>query len=110
MGCSALPWGISLTQGSNPHLLYLLHWQEDSLPLRHRGSREAEENRCRRVTGTLGPRRPGLRSSLTPLARSSAPSLGVCVVPLELSHTGAPLPPDKARGLVSAVREPPWVL
>ena len=25
--------GISLTQGSNPHLLHLLYWQEDSLPL-----------------------------------------------------------------------------
>ena len=25
--------GIFLTQGSNPHLLYLLHWQVGSLPL-----------------------------------------------------------------------------
>ena len=29
--------GIFLTQGSNSCLLGLLHWQEDSLPLRHRG-------------------------------------------------------------------------
>ena len=29
----ALPQGIFLTQGSNPHLLCLLHWQADSLPL-----------------------------------------------------------------------------
>ena len=26
------------TQGSNPHLLWLLHWQADSLPLSHLGS------------------------------------------------------------------------
>ena len=26
------------TQGSNPHLLHLLHWQADSLPLSHLGS------------------------------------------------------------------------
>ena len=30
--------GIFLTQGSNLHLLHLLHWQEDSLRLRHLGS------------------------------------------------------------------------
>ena len=29
----AMPLGIFLTQGSNPHLLYLLHWQVGSLPL-----------------------------------------------------------------------------
>ena len=27
--------GILPTQGSSPHVLSLLHWQEDSLPLRH---------------------------------------------------------------------------
>ena len=31
--------GIFLTQGSNPHVLHLLHWQTDSLPLCHLGSR-----------------------------------------------------------------------
>ena len=31
--CSFLLQGIFLTQGSNPHLLQLLHWQADSLPL-----------------------------------------------------------------------------
>ena len=30
--------GFSPIQGSNPHLLFLLHWQADSLPLRHLGS------------------------------------------------------------------------
>ena len=33
MGCHALLKGIFLTQGSNPHLLYLPHWQMGSLPL-----------------------------------------------------------------------------
>ena len=30
-------WGIFPTQGSNPHLLCLLHWLADSLPLSHWG-------------------------------------------------------------------------
>ena len=33
MGCHALLQGIFLTQGLNPCLLHLLHWQEGSLPL-----------------------------------------------------------------------------
>ena len=33
VGCHALLQGIFPTQGSNPHLLCLLHWQVDSLPL-----------------------------------------------------------------------------
>ena len=33
MGYHALLQGIFLTQGSNPRLLYLLHWQVGSLPL-----------------------------------------------------------------------------
>ena len=37
VGCHFLLQGIFLTQGSNPHLLGLLHWQVDSLLLRHRG-------------------------------------------------------------------------
>ena len=32
-GCHALLQGIFSTQGSNLHLLYLLHWQVGSLPL-----------------------------------------------------------------------------
>ena len=31
--CHSLPQGIFQTQGPNPHLLRLLHWQVDSLPL-----------------------------------------------------------------------------
>ena len=33
VGCHALLQGIFLAQGSNLHLLGLLHWQADSLPL-----------------------------------------------------------------------------
>ena len=38
LGCHFLLQGIFLTQGSNPHLLCLLHWQADSLLLSHLGS------------------------------------------------------------------------
>ena len=31
--CSALLQGTFPTQGSNPHLLHVLHWQAGSLPL-----------------------------------------------------------------------------
>ena len=37
MGCHFILQGIFLTQGSNLHLLYLLCWQVDSLPLHHLG-------------------------------------------------------------------------
>ena len=37
-GCHFLLQGIFPTQGLNPHLLHLLHWQADSLPLDHLGS------------------------------------------------------------------------
>ena len=37
MGCHALLQGIFPTQGSNPCLLCLLHWQMDSLPLAQLG-------------------------------------------------------------------------
>ena len=37
VGCHVLLQGIFLTQGSNPHFLHLLHWQEDSWPLCHLG-------------------------------------------------------------------------
>ena len=35
VGCYFLLWGIFPTQGSNPCLLHLLHWQADSLALCH---------------------------------------------------------------------------
>ena len=41
VGCYAFLQGIFLTQGSNPSLLHLLHWQMDSLPLHHLGHKWA---------------------------------------------------------------------
>ena len=38
VGCHALLQRNFLTQGSNLHLLHLLHWQADSLPQSHLGS------------------------------------------------------------------------
>ena len=38
VGCHFLLQRIFLTHGSNPLLLWLLHWQADSLPLSHLGS------------------------------------------------------------------------
>ena len=36
--CSGLPFqGIFPARGSHPHLLWLMHWQGDSLPLHHLG-------------------------------------------------------------------------
>ena len=37
VGCYAFLQGVFLTQGSNPNLLDLLHWQMGSLPLHHLG-------------------------------------------------------------------------
>ena len=42
LGCHFLLQGISLTQGLNPRLLYLLHWQVGSLPLHHLRSTNKE--------------------------------------------------------------------
>ena len=41
MGCHFLLQGIFLTQGSNPRLLRLLHWQAGSLLLTHLESQTA---------------------------------------------------------------------
>ena len=38
VSCHFLLQGIFPTQGLNPHLLCLLHWQADALPLSHLGS------------------------------------------------------------------------
>ena len=39
-GCHFLLQGIFPTQRLNPHLLGLLHWEADSLPLHHLGKAE----------------------------------------------------------------------
>ena len=43
MGCQLLLQGVFLTQGSNPHLLNLLHWQEDSSALSYPGSHRGSQ-------------------------------------------------------------------
>ena len=45
LGCHFLLQGIVPTQGSNPCLYCLLHWQEDSLPLSHGGT-SGKEHTC----------------------------------------------------------------
>ena len=42
VGCHFLLQGIFLTQGLKPHLLCLLHWQKDSLPLAPPGKTKFE--------------------------------------------------------------------
>ena len=44
MGCHFLRQEIFPTQGSNSHLLCLLHWQADSLPLSYQGGIREEDN------------------------------------------------------------------
>ena len=44
-GCHFLLQGIFPTQGSNLHLLCLLHWQADSLSLCHLGSPRMRKNK-----------------------------------------------------------------
>ena len=59
--CHTLLQGIFPSQGSNPRLLYLLHWQVDSLPLvppgkpdmKHMIPKESEKRQLR-FTGLVG--------------------------------------------------------
>ena len=56
------PQRILLSQGSNPHLLCLLHWQVNSLPLRHLGG---DDKNCHPIRGSL-PHTSGLGSQASP--------------------------------------------
>ena len=55
VGCHTRLQGIFLTQGSNPHLLCLVHWQVDSLPLGFPGVASGKEPvcQCRRDSGSI---------------------------------------------------------
>ena len=55
--CHALLQGIFVTQGLNPGLLQLLHWEADALPLSHLGSPLGPQEYPRSLTGELSPRR-----------------------------------------------------
>ena len=56
------PQRILLTQGSNAHLLCLLPWQVNSLPLRHLGG---DDKNCHPIRGCF-PRTIGLGSQASP--------------------------------------------
>ena len=49
-GCHALLQGVFLTQGSNPHVLHLLHLQGGSLPLAPPGESGSGQANCENVT------------------------------------------------------------
>ena len=49
VGCCALLQGIFLTQGSNPCLLHLLHWEVGSLALAPPGKRKRQGQRPPKV-------------------------------------------------------------
>ena len=51
-GCHFLLQGIFPAQGSNQHLLHLLHWQADFLPLPPPGKPGPESRRRKRDTGS----------------------------------------------------------
>ena len=59
VGCHVLLQGICPTQGLNLHLLGLLHWQEDSLPLYHLASPKvptiAPKSLCGLIVSPLSP-------------------------------------------------------
>ena len=57
VGCYALLQGIFPTQGPNPHLLCLLHWQASSLPLVPPGKPKDNFISCDYKTGGGDPRR-----------------------------------------------------
>ena len=52
VGCHFVPEGIFQAQGSNPHLLCLLHWQADSLPLSHLESRWYDGNKVNNLVSS----------------------------------------------------------
>ena len=53
VGCNFFFQGIFPTQGSNPCLLHLLHWQIDSLPLSHMGSPRTSHPPHQKLVTTL---------------------------------------------------------
>ena len=115
MGCHALLQGIFPTQGSNPCLLSLLHWQLGSLLLRHLGSPTLSLILWQ-VSGSLrlhgcygaGPAQPTGRSrrqlgrdlSSTPSLETPSPRRGPTSTPQTPTHCWGP------RGLPRTHRAP----
>jgi len=75
-GCHFLLQETFPTQGSNPHLLCLLHWQADSLPLCHLGVFNWKRNTC-----------PSLRS-----VQFSCSVMSDSLQPRESQHARPPCP------------------
>ena len=73
VSCHFLLQGIFLTQGSNLHLLCLLHWQEDSLPLHHLDSGYLPQGPHQ---GTCPGSGPGLRGMILACSLCFLPHYG----------------------------------
>ena len=58
VGCHALLQGIFPTQGSNPGLLRLLHWQPGSLPLAPPGKSSSHRDAMKTFFGASAPSAP----------------------------------------------------
>ena len=88
--CHALLQGIFPTQGSNPHLLCLLHWQPGSLPL-------VPPEKSGNVPGNMGleiprGRRAMVSSSITRSLRSTMVRAGTSFIELGLPTEGNNIP------------------
>ena len=72
VGCHALLQGVFPTQGSNPRLLRLLHWQAGSLPLVPPGmpSTETRQLPHRRLSGSQVKTQRGCKNEHTVAVRS----------------------------------------
>ena len=55
VGCHALLQGLFPTQGLNLHLVSLLHWQVDSLPLAPRGTPQLPSHNARKTSTRVSP-------------------------------------------------------
>ena len=66
LGCMPSLQEIFRTQGSNPHLLWFLHWQADSLPLLPPGKPQSENVRLSAVSDSLRPHGLELATLLCP--------------------------------------------
>ena len=81
MGCHFLLQGIFQTQGSNLHLLHLLHWQADSLPLHHLGRPWEKEDAAYYFTHTHPPEVSGGEIHTAP-----PPPINIPELPGNLEH------------------------
>ena len=101
MGCHVLFQGIFLTQGSNPHLLCLLHWQAGSLPLVPPGSEVKVAQSCPTLCNPMDYTVHGILQArilewvVFPFSRVSNPGLPHCrQILYQLSHQGSSRIPE----------------